>query len=244
MKQILLGALFLMPLAIFAQNMSSAAPSPLVVELFTSEGCSSCPPADALLAQLEKQGTFNGRPIIVLGEHVDYWNGLGWHDRFSSAAYTERQNEYARRFGLASVYTPQMIVNGLTEFVGNDPAALQRAFASSGNSPADPVNLELSRDNVAHISVQNPPRGTRVFLAITETNLTTTVRAGENKNRELHHAGVVRELRDLGKTSGPFSTNVPLKLDPAWNRRNLRVIAFTQRGDAGPIDGAASASLP
>ena len=217
---------------------------PLVVELFTSEGCSSCPPADALLGQLEKQGTFNGRPIIVLGEHVDYWNGQGWHDRFSSAAFTQRQQEYARRLGVADIYTPQMIVNGQTEFVGNDPDALQKAFIAPDNSPADPITLEVSRDNVAHISVTNAPRGSHVFLAITETNLTTTVRAGENKNRELHHAGVVRELRNLGKTNGGFSANVPLKLDPAWNRQNIRVVAFTQNGDAGPIDGAASAPLP
>jgi hypothetical protein len=241
MKQILLFALLVMPLAIFAQD-KSAATSPLVVELFTSEGCSSCPPADALLAQLEKQGNFNGRPIIVLGEHVDYWNGLGWHDRFSAAAFTERQSEYARRLGIASVYTPQMIVNGRTELVGNDAAALQKAFAAPAPSPTDPVTIEVSRDNVAHISVANPARGTHVFFAITETNLTTTVRAGENKNRELHHAGVVRQLRDLGAANANLT--VPLKLDSAWNRQNVRVIAFTQHGDAGPIEGAASAPLP
>lgn len=217
---------------------------PLVVELFTSEGCSSCPPADALLGSLEKQGTFNGRPIIVLGEHVDYWNGLGWHDRFSSAAFTERQQQYARRLGVAEVYTPQMIVNGRIEFVGNDPAALQEAFAAPDNSSANPVTLAVSRDNVAHVSVANAPRGSHVFLAITETNLTTSVRGGENKNRELHHAGVVRQLRDLGKANGAFNANVPLKLDPTWNRSNIRAIAFIQQGDDGPIDDAASVSLP
>ena len=234
--------LVLAPLA-FAQ-LSQKSPRPLVVELFTSEGCSSCPPADALLAKLEKQGTYNGRPIIVLSEHVDYWNGQGWHDRFSSAAFTERQQEYARRLGVADIYTPQMIVNGRTEFVGNDPAALQTAFAAPDASSPDAVTLEISRDNIAHISVANAPRGSHVFLAITETNLTTSVRAGENKNRELHHAGVVRLLHDLGKVSSTFSRDVPLKLDPNWVRQNVRVIAFTQSGDAGPIDGAASAPLP
>ena len=219
-------------------------PRPIVVELFTSEGCSSCPPADSLLAQLEKQGAFNGRPIIVLGEHVDYWDGQGWHDRFSSAAFTERQQGYARAFALQSIYTPQMVVNGRTEFVGNDATALRKSLQASDNSPAASVMLEVSRDNTAHISVADAPRGSRVFLAITETNLTTSVRAGENKNRELHHAGVVREFRNLGKANGAFSANVPLNLDPAWNRQNVRVIAFTQHGDAGSIDGAASAPLP
>lgn len=215
---------------------------PLVVELFTSEGCSSCPPADALLASLEKQGSFDGRPIIVLGEHVDYWNGLGWHDRFSSAAFTERQQEYARHLG-AEVYTPQMIVNGRTEFVGNDPAALRKAFTAPENSAADSITLDVSRDNVAHVSIANASHNSRVFLAITETNLTTSVRGGENKNRELHHAGVVRELRDIGNANRKFSANIPLKLNPTWNRANILVIAFTQQGDAGPIDGAASAPL-
>ena len=228
---------------VIAQSSKSSV-RPLVVELFTSEGCSSCPPADALLGQLEKEGAFNGRPIIVLGEHVDYWNGLGWHDRFSSASFTERQQEYARRLGVGEVYTPQMIVNGRTQFVGNDPDALQKAFNLPDNSPTDRITLEVSRDNVANISVAEAPRGTHVFLAITETNLTTTVRAGENKNRELHHAGVVRQLRELGKTDGTFSAKIPLKFDPTWNRQNIRVIAFTQSGNAGTIDGAASASLP
>ncbi len=229
--------------AAFAQAPQKSS-RPLVVELFTSEGCSSCPPADALLASLERQATFNGRPIIVLGEHVDYWNGLGWHDRFSSAAFTERQQEYARRLGVPEIYTPQMIVNGRTQFVGNDPDALQKAFTAPDDSPSDPVTLDISRDNVAHISVTNAPRGSHVFLAVTETNLTTSVHGGENKNHELHHAAVVRQLRDLGKAKGFFSANTPLKLDPTWNRANLHVIAFTQNGDAGPIDGAASAPLP
>lgn len=243
MKVVLvLLALILSPF-VLAQNSQNRV-RPLVVELFTSEGCSSCPPADALLAQLEKQGTFNGRPIIVLGEHVTYWNGLGWHDRFSSEAFTERQQEYARRLGVAEIYTPEMIVNGRTEFVGNDPDALQKAFATADDSPTDPVTLDVSHDNVAHVSVTDAPQDSHVFLAITETNLTTSVRAGENKNRELHHAGVVRELRDLGKANGSFSSNVPLKLDPSWNRANIRVIAFTQHGNAGPIDGAASTPLP
>lgn len=234
-------ALLVLVLGPFATAQSSV--RPLVVELFTSEGCSSCPPADALLGSLERQDTFKGRPIIILGEHVDYWNGLGWHDRFSSAAFTQRQQEYARQLRVAEVYTPQMIVNGRIELVGNDPEALHKAFAAPDNSPADQVSLEVSRDDVAHISVTNAPRGSHVFLAITETDLTTSVRAGENKNRELHHAGVVRDLRDLSRTNGSFSCNVPLKLDPNWKRQNIRVIAFTQPGDTGPISGAASVPL-
>src|SRR5215472_8889177 len=107
MKWILSLVLFTIPILLWSQEGSPS--SPIVVELFTSEGCSSCPPADDLLGQLEKQARFNAHPIIVLSEHVDYWNGLGWHDRFSAAEFTDRQSKYARRFGLDSVYTPQII---------------------------------------------------------------------------------------------------------------------------------------
>ena len=212
---------------------------PVVVELFTSQGCSSCPPADRLLAELAQR-----KDIVALGFHITYWDGAAWRDPFSRQASTDRQLAYDRRLTGGQIYTPQMIVNGRTEFVGNDPGALQRAITAPDDSQADPITLEVSRDNVAHISVTNAPHGSHVFLAITESNLTTSVRAGENKNRELHHAGVVRQLRDLGKTDNTFSAKVALKFDPTWNRQNIRVIAFAQQGEAGPIHGAASAPLP
>ena len=242
--RIAVAQLFVLLFAVVAWGQTTpTSPSPVFVELFTSEGCSSCPPADALLTQLEKQGQIDGRPIIVLGEHVDYWNNLGWRDRFSSARFSERQSEYARKFGLDSVYTPQMVVNGRTEFVGNDPAALQKALSTEKRS-TETVSVEVSCEHDAHITVRNSSRGARVFLAITETNLMTSVRSGENRNRELHHAGVVRQLRDLGPANGNFSVTVPIAIDRSWKLANIRVVAFTQNGVGGAIEGAASAALP
>lgn len=216
--------------------------SPILVELFTSEGCSSCPPADKLLAQLEKQGTVNGHPIVVLGEHVDYWNGLGWSDRFSSSVFSERQSDFVRKFHLSSAYTPQMVVNGRQELVGNDEAALQRALTRENAASPATVSVSVDGDS-ADIRVQNAPAGATAYLAITETALTTQVGRGENKGRELQHAGVVRRLQKLGTVSNDkFQTRVRLAADRSWNPANVRVVAFVQ-SDRG-IEGASSARLP
>ena len=112
-----------------------AAPRPVVVELFTSEGCSSCPPADALLMKLDQQGAQNGVLPILLGEHVDYWNYLGWTDRFSSAQFSHRQSQYANTFHLGGPYTPQMVIDGQVQFVGNDAAEAQQQIAALGKQP-------------------------------------------------------------------------------------------------------------
>ena len=113
-----------------------------VVELFTSEGCSSCPPADKLLADLEKRGNVNGRQILVMSEHVDYWDGLGWKDRFSSSVFTQRQTDYVRKLGLGSPYTPEVVINGQTELIGNDEAALMRGLSEQKVTGSAVVSLQ------------------------------------------------------------------------------------------------------
>jgi hypothetical protein len=217
--------------------------APVVVELFTSEGCSDCPPADALLLELQQKQPVAGVQIIPLELHVDYWNELGWPDRFSSAAITARQQEYGRRFGLRSVYTPQMVVDGQDEFVGSDSrVALQKiAGAARGNK----VNVALKRDgDTVQVEISGGAAAGDVLLAVTEDGLASSVGAGENSGRQLHHTAVVRDLQLLGAArDGHFSARPALKLKPEWRRQNLRAVVFVQQPNFGPILGAASLPL-
>ncbi|HZQ92269.1 MAG TPA: DUF1223 domain-containing protein [Terriglobales bacterium] len=217
---------------------------PVVVELFTSEGCSDCPPADALLLELQQKQPVSGVEIIPLELHVDYWNELGWPDRFSSAAMTARQQEYSRRFGLRSVYTPQMVVDGHDEFVGSDSRlALQKIAGAARGSK---LNVALARDaDGVQVEVSGTAGATGdVLLAITEDNLASSVGAGENRGRQLRHTAVVRDLRLLGNArDGHFSARPALKLNPEWRRQNLRAVVFVQQPNFGPILGAAALPL-
>ena len=220
--------------------------TPVLVELFTSEGCSSCPPADQLLIRLEREQPVAGADVIVLGEHLDYWDQLGWRDRFSSSRFTDRQQTYANHFGINGPYTPQMIVNGSVELVGNDSdkalQTIQRAAHPSASLPA--IHIERAGDHL-HVAVTGAgSRGVNVLCAITERDLSTRVGDGENRGRELHHTAVVRDLRKLGTTrDGRFESDYPLHFSPDWRPENLRAVVFLQNGNAGPISGAAQIAL-
>ena len=235
----------------FAQNPTPESKTPVVVELFTSGGCSSCPPADALLAKMDKEQPVSNAEIIVLEEHVDYWEKGGWHDRFSSAQYTDRQNQYGPRLKFDSAYTPQMIVDGTTQFVGNDgPRALNAVIAAAG-TPKVPLLLSnpvVDGHRVAS-SVSAPAAGSPLpkadlYAVLIDPSATTQVQGGENKGRQLEHVGVVRsmkrigKLQDLGKGPLAFNLNAPSDMQPG----NLRVVVFAQSSDLGPIKGAASVS--
>src|SRR5262249_24150999 len=125
---------------------------PVLVELFTSEGCSSCPPADQLLTSLAEKQPVSGAQIVTLSEHVDYWNRLGWTDPYSSAALSKRQNDYAEQFGGDSVYTPEMVVDGASQFVGSDDYAARDAIENAIKSPK--ASVQLTRSNM--MSSENP----------------------------------------------------------------------------------------
>ena len=218
------------------------AQNPVVVELFTSEGCSSCPPADALLVQLSK-GQPRGAELILLGEHVDYWNYIGWTDRFSSAELTRRQSDYGKRFHLASVYTPQMVIDGQVQFVGNDAGEVNRNIALEA-AKAKPAHVSLHWESKTHlhVAVQTPTsERPRVLLAVTEDGLTTAVGGGENGGHTLHHAAVVRQLKELGTaTNGTFAANVDVAQHAEWNTSALKVAVLVQDPASGKILGAAS----
>jgi hypothetical protein len=220
--------------------------TPVLVELFTSEGCSSCPPADALLAQIDTRQPVSGAEAIILEEHVDYWDDQGWRDPFASKAATQRQQEYANALH-AEVYTPQMIVDGRTELLGSDQNAAQRAIEKASGAQKTSVELswvgatmtiggpKLLRVRVGKLSGDgnsSAGQNAEVFLAITESHLHSDVRRGENAGRGLEHDGVVRKLTSLGRASGggefSFDLQTGMKLSPEWKRENIRVIAFVQ----------------
>jgi hypothetical protein len=230
--------------------LSQSAPSnrtPVLVELFTSEGCSSCPPADALLAKLDHDQPIQNAEIIVLGEHVDYWDNLGWHDRFSSPQYTERQSRYSARLGVDGVYTPQMIVDGTDQFVGNDASHAHRSITSAAQKSK--LNLSLSHPTVdarkISASVSLPAssvslsRG-ELYAALVDPTDITDVRNGENGGRRLQHVGVVRNLQRIGslKDLGAGPLNFSLNAPGDANLVNMRVVVFAQQNDQGNVLGA------
>jgi hypothetical protein len=219
----------------------------VVVELFTSEGCSSCPPADELLGRLRQDQSAKNIQVIPLGFHVDYWNSLGWKDRFSSADFSRRQEQYARSLGVDGPYTPQMVVDGAMEFVGNDAGQAQRTISEAARQPEIAgVNISAAGSDQLTVQVKATVSAGEgyVMLAITEDNLATKVGSGENGGRTLHHAAVVRELRQLGRLhEGSFEASVPLKVDKEWKREDLRAVVFVQEGPSGKIRGAASVAL-
>jgi hypothetical protein len=234
---------------VLAKTTESSTPrKAVVVELFTSEGCSSCPPADELLGHLRHDLSAKNIQVIPLGFHVDYWDGLGWKDRFSSAPFTQRQEQYARNLKVDGPYTPEMVVDGTVEFVGNNAGQAQRTIREEA-SQLEIAQVKISSVGVDQLNIQvrapTPSGGnTLVMLAITEDNLATQIGAGENGGRTLHHAAVVRELRELGKVhEGSFEGTAQLKLQKEWKLQDLRAVVFVQQGTSGKIEGAASVAL-
>ncbi len=243
-------------LAIAAALLSAQFPSagavgaaPVLVELFTSEGCSSCPPADGLLARLADTA---GITVIPLGEHVDYWDQLGWRDRFSSAAATARQQVYARRFGGDGPYTPQLVVDGRAECVGSDAPSAQRAIAAALTRPHGSLTIAVGarHDSSVDIAVtaaglpQKPNARADVLLAVTEDGLRSAVTAGENRGHVLAHVAVVRRLAKIGEATGTAaSLTTTATIAPDWRRDALHLVAFVQERGTGAVLGAATVSL-
>ncbi len=228
--------------------------NPVLVELFTSEGCSSCPPADALLSKLDRQPSA-GAELVVLSEHVDYWNHLGWRDPYSSHFYSERQSIYADRLGLSSIYTPQMVVDGTIEFVGSNSRSANDAFAQTFSQPKIPIHLSsitLEQPDIlrAHIETEAltdsfDERDPEVYVAVALNHAESQVSRGENDGQRLAHTAVVRTLFKIGTVQHgqSFAQDVQLKLEPGADPRNLRVIAFLQQPHQGRVIGAAVQSV-
>ncbi len=223
--------------------------TPVVVELFTSEGCSSCPPADDLLSRLDHE--FPEYEIITLGEHVDYWDELGWRDRYSSPLFSARQSEYGQLFQVESVYTPQMVINGQAQCLGSDLDAVRQAIKAVARAPQAMVEIARPGNyDVLKIRVSQFPQGVReseVLLAIVEDNLRNQVMGGENAGRRLLHNSVVRSMTRLAtvdpKKNPGYAAEMKLNLARGWDRRNLRFILLVQDRMSRRIVGAASTRM-
>ncbi|HEY0426821.1 MAG TPA: DUF1223 domain-containing protein [Pyrinomonadaceae bacterium] len=213
--------------------------SPVLIELFTSEGCSSCPPADRVLALLEKEQPYEQAEIITLALHVDYWNYLGWKDEFSSALFSQRQELYAQKFKLDSTYTPQMVVDGEKEFNGSDSGKALKAVMEAVKNQK--TNIEISRDGEKlKIKIAELParEDATVYLAIAEDNLASDVKRGENSGQKLEHVSVARELKSIGVIDAKakmFEAETNLSIQPNWKTENLKIIVFVQENASRKI---------
>jgi hypothetical protein len=236
--------------AVHSSTPRPAAATPVLLELFTSEGCSSCPPADVLLTKLLREQPVTGVQIIPLSLHVDYWDRQGWRDQFSSPAYTARQQAYSQIFGEDKVYTPQMVVDGHEEFIGSDEAAARRILAGAASRPHLPLSLD-ARASVegVRLSIDLPaaPADAEpidVLVALTEDDLSTVVRAGENGGRTLSHVAVVRKLQTMGALEHEtFVASGKMSLGKSWKPAKMRAVVWLQGRKSRHVYGTVAAAL-
>jgi hypothetical protein len=239
-------AALLLAAALAIRCSSSTSPStdtatnkqPVIVELFTSEGCSSCPPADSLLKKLSEDQPFDGIEIIALEEHVDYWNHDGWFDPFSSVEFTSRQEDYAKVLTKSDVYTPQMIVDGRAQFVGNHTHDARDQIRWAAAHPKARLLLTAISSAKAHTHsfemrldpASTAPTDSRLdfYVAVTEKGLSSNVKAGENSGETLQHAPVVRQLKKLHPVALPLTgpVNFSVDLRDNWLVPNLTIVVF------------------
>ena len=222
---------------------------PVLVELFTSEGCSDCPPADDLLARLDATQFVPEAQAIVLSEHVTYWNHGGWNDPFSMQSFDERQQAYVYRFRLQGSYTPQVVVDGAAQLVGNDPGALTQAVTSAASAPKQP--LAIADASWEGTSVRFAVHGTadpgaRLEAALAEDATRSEVSRGENAGRTLHHVAVVRVLKEFGTNA---MDGRPLEVGGADFSKGasattpVRLVVFLASRKTGRVEAVAEQTL-
>lgn len=221
----------------------------VLVELFTSEGCSSCPPADALLARLDTEQFVSGVQAIVLSEHVTYWNHEGWQDPFSLDEITDRQAQYVSRFGLNSSYTPQVVIDGAAQVVGSDEAGLRHSIAQA--AAASPVNLQIDgaawQGNAVHFKVHAgngpaPDANARLTAALAVDSAQTAIKSGENAGRTVRHVAVVRTMQELNK-GALDGRDLSIKMPGGNGSSPVRLVVFLTDRHSGRVVGAAEQTL-
>jgi hypothetical protein len=224
---------------------SALAQKAVLVELFTSEGCSSCPPADALLRQVNGSQTSGGQLVVGISEHVTYWNQLGWSDPFSSPVYTERQNAYSERFHLEGVYTPQMVINGAEQIVGSDRAALLHAVEKE-NAESPRMSLRIVSLSVAggHLTVNLstsgalPAHGADLIAVLADDSDRSSVLHGENSGRTLAHVAVARSITRVARVqaAGDLTVQIPIPASMQTTQGH-HLILFAQTPGNGRVLG-------
>ena len=217
-----------------------SADRPVVVELFTSQGCSSCPPADALLGELAQRDD-----VVALSMHVDYWDYIGWKDPFASPQITERQRRYSRELGKRFVYTPQIVVDGRHDVVGSRRGEVT-ALIEQAKAAEKPLTLSFRETNGGEVVIpagQAPDEGATVWLAVYDESHETDIQRGENRGRKLRYSNVVRELEELAVWRGEELV-LPVDLVAAAARGRDGCAVIVQHGRTGPILGAIAMDLP
>ena len=219
----------------------------ILLELFTSEGCSSCPPADRLLEVFDRTEPVAGTELIVLSEHVDYWNRLGWTDRFSSAVFTQRQQDYVRQLHLDGAYTPQLVIDGQKDVVGSDERAARSAILKAETHSKTSIDLTAQHsgaDVKVEIGVTTVAPGADIYVALADDYAQSQVTRGENSGHTLHHVAVVRTLLLAGKTDvqGTFARDLTLPLKDG-NNGAWRVVVFLQDPNSKHVLGVAETRL-
>ena len=231
-----------------AQNAETPGPRrPILLELFTSEGCSSCPPADRLVETLDRTQPVSGADLIVLSEHVDYWNRLGWTDPYSSPLFSERQQEYVRHLRLNGAYTPQLVIDGEAEFIGNDERAIRTGILRAETRPKTTISVHAQRagsEVKVSFEVSDRMHPADLYLALANDPPHSQVTRGENSGRILRHIAVVRSLVRVATlpAHGSFAKELTLPLK-AENSQSWRIVAFLQDSGSRQILGAAEAHL-
>jgi hypothetical protein len=234
----------------FAQNVAASKPASIaIVELFTSEGCSSCPPADALLRQINLKQTNAGQLIVGISEHVTYWNNLGWRDPYSLPVFTERQSVYASRLSAEGSYTPQMVLNGRDQFVGSNGGALQHALLDDSRRGHLDLSILSSNRTPSGMDVmfslkQPVAKPLDIIVVLTDDADRSNVLRGENGGRLLQHVAVARSLIRVATVKGDSEQSVHLPLPDGLqvdSNSGHHLILFAQEPHQGAILGAATA---
>lgn len=216
------------------QNISTKNDGFAVLELFTSEGCSSCPPADQLMGEIEKK--YKDQPVYILSYHVDYWNRMGWKDRFSSAQNSQRQQEYSNKLG-SQVYTPQLVVNGKTEFVGSDRTTVENTISSAlnglNNNKIDLKAKILSKEISFTYNISQVNSKDKLLISFVEKHASTQVGGGENEGRNLHHYQIVQKQYPVNLSSKEGTATFPIPNN--FNVNDWEAIGLVQNTRSGEI---------